>query len=115
MSRLTKSFEIPFFYESPKQRVDIVVKGFVYFNEDNFDLDFEEECIDYDIDSITLLCGKDNIRDLLHILEGGWIASDIEREVKRVGLELFERELRPLRQDDNDDELDLYREYKENN
>lgn len=115
MSKLIKSFETPFFYESKKQKVNIVIKGFVYFNEDTYDPSFEDECINYDIDSINLLGGKDNIRDLLHILEGGWIASDIEREVKRVGLELFERELRPLRQDDNDDELDLYREYKENN
>lgn len=115
MSRLTKSFETPFFYEYKKVKVQVSVNGFVYFNADAYDPDFEHDCIDYDIDSITLLGGKDNLKDLLWVLEGGWFASDLEREIKQIGLELFERELRPLRQDDNDDELDLYREYKENN
>lgn len=114
MSRLTKSFETPFFYEH-KIKVQVTVKGLVYFFPDNYDPEFEHDCIDYDIESITLLGGKDNIKDLLWVLEGSFFASDLEREVKKIGLELFERELRPLRQDDDDDELDLYREYKENN
>ena len=115
MSKLTKSFETPFYYEYKKVKVQVSVKGFVYFNKDNYDPDFEHDCIDYDIDSITLLGGKDNLKDLLWVLEGSFFASDLEREIKQIGLELFERELRPLRQDDNDDELDLYKEYKENN
>lgn len=115
MSRLTKYFETPFFYEYNNVKVKVKVSGFVYFNEDNYDPDFENDCIDFDIDSITLLGGKDNLKDLLWVLEGSFFASPLEDEIKQIGLELFERELRPLRQDDNDDELDLYREYKENN
>ena len=115
MSKLTKSFETPFFYEYNKVKVQVSVKGFVYFNADSYDPDFEHDCIDYDIDSITLLGGKDNLKDLLWVLEGSFFASPLESEIKQIGLELFERELRPLRQDDNDDKLDLYREYKENN
>ena len=107
MSRLTKSFETPFFYEYQSLKVQVSVKGFVYFNEDNYDPDFEKECIEFDIDSITLLGGKDDIKDLLWVLEGGWYASELSNVVREVGLELFERELRPLRQDDNDDELSV--------
>lgn len=106
MSRLTKSFSTPFFYEYKNVKVNVMVCGFVYFNEDNYDPDFEKNCIDCDIDSITLLGGKDNLKDLLWVLEGSFFASPLEEEIKQIGLELFERELRPLRQDDNDDELD---------
>lgn len=115
MSKLTKSFETPFFYEYNKVKVKVSVKGFVYFNKDNYDPYSEENCISYDIDSITLFNGKDNLRDLIWAMEGSFFASDLEMDITKIGLELFERELRPLRQDDNDDELDLYREYKENN
>ena len=79
MSRITKSFETPYFYQHGNCIVKVSVKGFVYFNEDAYNPDFEDECITYDIDSITLLGGKDNIKDLLWVLEGSFFVSVFER------------------------------------
>lgn len=76
---------------------NLSIKGYIYFNEANFDYEYPLDCISFDIDSIFIQGGLEDIKEVILFYEdGGWEGSYIEKYVLGEGARLFEREIKEL-------------------